>query len=170
MFSFESALFIGWALAVVFCDWRRRSIPNLLVLAGGVAAFVSAAMGVSPFGTTFKLACIGACAGAIALLPFYLLSMMGAADVKAFAALGAWCGPRALVGIWVAASLAACLHALYLLSRRRSSRPAFSLRDLPADAGIAEKRRHGTAYGALLAAAAIGQFALHAWQMQGGPG
>lgn len=158
MFSIESALFIAWALAIILFDWRRRLIPNALVVLGAMCAFAFAAARISPFDTTLGFALLGLVAGFVALMPFYVLGMMGAADVKAFAALGAWCGPRALVGIWVAASLAAGLHALVLLARRRA---AYALRDLPESASLAERRRNSTPYGALLALAALGHLWLH---------
>jgi prepilin peptidase CpaA len=50
-----------------------------------------------------------------ALLPFFLLGMMGAADVKVFAVLGAWCGMHPLLNLWLIASIAAGVHALWLL-------------------------------------------------------
>ncbi|BAN27241.1 A24 family peptidase [Caballeronia insecticola] len=159
MIPIESAIFIGWALAVGLSDWRRRLIPNALVLAGGVGALTLAAARLSPFDISTGTALVGLAAGFVALLPFYLFGMMGAADVKVFAVLGAWCGPRALLGIWVAASLAAGVHALVLLARRRA---VFALRDFPQEASLAERRRNSTPYGLLLAAAGIGHLALHA--------
>jgi prepilin peptidase CpaA len=159
MFLIESASFIGWALAVVLFDWRRRLIPNALIIAGALCAILFAAAQASPFDTPIGASLTGIAAGLIALVPFYALGMMGAADVKTFAALGAWCGPRALVGIWVAASLAAGLHALVLLARRRA---AFMPGNPHDGAPLAALRRNTTPYGALLALAAIAQLALHA--------
>jgi len=159
MLSIESAIFIAWALAIVIIDWRRRLIPNALIIVGASGALAFAAARISPFDTSIGAALIGFGAGFVALMPFHVLGMMGAADVKAFAVLGAWCGPRALVGIWVAASLAAFVHALVLLARRRA---VFALRDLPDTATLEQRRRNSTPYGALLAAAAIGHLALFA--------
>lgn len=159
MFSIESALFTGWACAIAMCDWRRRSIPNALVLAGAACALALAAARLSPFDTPPGAGLIGLAAGFAALLPFWLLGMMGAADVKTFAVLGAWCGPRALLGIWVAASLCAALHALLLLARRRIT---VALDELSTGMTLAERRRNSTPYGALLAVAALCHLALHA--------
>ncbi|KMZ12237.1 putative prepilin peptidase transmembrane protein [Candidatus Burkholderia humilis] len=142
----ESAIFIAWALAVVLFDSWRRLIPSSLALSGVFAALALAASRHSPFDLSFAQALLGLAVGGVALFPFYLLGMMGAADPKIFAALGAWCGPRALIGIWIAASLAAFVHALVLLARRRV---VFALRDLPADASPAECRRATTPFGAL---------------------
>ncbi|SAK51115.1 peptidase A24A, prepilin type IV [Caballeronia temeraria] len=161
MLSIQSAIFIAWALAVVLFDGRRRLIPNALIIVGALCALALAAARISPFDIPLGIALLGLAAGFVALLPFYALGMMGAADVKAFAVIGAWCGPQALVIIWVAASLAACVHALVLLAGRR--RAAFALRDLPHTAAPEERRRNSTPYGALLALAAIGHLAaLHA--------
>ncbi|MBB4514298.1 Flp pilus assembly protein protease CpaA [Paraburkholderia fungorum] len=55
-----------------------------------------------------------------ALLPFFAFGVMGAADVKVFAVLGAWCGMHALLGLWMAASFAAAVHALWLLITTRT--------------------------------------------------
>jgi prepilin peptidase CpaA len=163
MYSIESAIFVAWALAVVLFDTQRRLIPNPLALAGVFAALALAAWQRSPFDLSLGQACFGFAAGALALLPFYLLGMMGAADPKIFAALGAWCGPHALVGIWVAASLSALAHALVLLARRRA---VFAVRDLSADASPAERRHATTPFGALLALASIGYLALHALRVR----
>jgi prepilin peptidase CpaA len=149
MFSLEFAIFIAWALAVVISDCRRRLIPNSLVATGAACAFVLAAFRIGPFDTTLPAALTGASAGALALLPFWRFGVMGAGDVKLFAALGAWCGPRALVSIWVAANLAAFAHALVLLARR-SSAPAMTTATL----------QTGSPYGAMLALAAIAQLLL----------
>lgn len=54
-------------------------------------------------------------AGLIAFFPFFLLRVMGSADVKVFAVLGAWCGAQALPWLWVVASLAGGVHALVLM-------------------------------------------------------
>nr|WKF59353.1 hypothetical protein HUO10_003862 [Paraburkholderia busanensis] len=58
---------------------------------------------------------MGALIGLFALLPFFALGAMGAADVKVFAVLGAWCGVHALLGLWMAATLMAGVHALWLM-------------------------------------------------------
>jgi prepilin peptidase CpaA len=152
MFSLEFAIFIAWALAVAISDCRRRLISNSLVAAGAACAFASAALRLGPFDTTLPAALLGACAGAFALLPFWRFGMMGAADVKLFAALGAWCGPRALVSIWVAANLVAFAHALMLLARRRLAHRTTTATATPPA---------GAPYGAMLALAALGQLALH---------
>src|ERR1700743_3579464 len=109
------ALFIAWAVVVAICDCRARRISNSIMVAGLAAAFGCALFECGPFDISVAQAFIGAVAGLLALLPFFALGVMGAADVKVFAVLGAWCGIHALLGLWMAASLAAGLHALWLL-------------------------------------------------------
>ena len=187
----NAALFISWALAVVLFDCRLRLIPNWLVIAGLALASVLVASGHSPFHIDLSDAALGLTVGLLALLPFYLIGLMGAADVKVFATLGAWCGFHALPTLWIVASLAAGMHALFLLvstvlkGKRKSV--AYSLDSLSNDddclngrhdvtgtgtgTGTGAKRptrytfvvggRRGTPYAALLAGSAIGSLTLH---------
>ena len=113
-------LFIAWAAVVAICDCRRRRIPNSVVVAGLAAAFGCALVQCGAFGMSLGQAACGALIGLAALLPFFALGAMGAADVKVFAVLGAWCGMHALLGLWMAASLAAGVHALWLLITTRT--------------------------------------------------
>jgi prepilin peptidase CpaA len=184
----NAALFIGWALAVVLFDCRLRRIPNWLVIAGLAVACVVVASGHSPFHIDLSDAALGLTVGLLALLPFYLIGLMGAADVKVFATLGAWCGFHALPALWIVASIAAGIHALYLLAsaviegRRKSA--TSSLESLtnadgylngPHDVtGTGAERpsgytfivggRRATPYAALLAVSAIGSLTLHVFE------
>ncbi|PCE26885.1 hypothetical protein BWP39_08850 [Paraburkholderia acidicola] len=116
----NSLLFIAWTVAVALSDCHSRRVSNALVGAGLAAAFASAFLHHSPFGLAPMQAAIGMAIGFVALLPFYALGMMGAADVKVFAVLGAWCGMHALLGLWVVASLIAGVHAVWLLITTRT--------------------------------------------------
>lgn len=82
---------------------------------------------------------------------------MGAADVKVFAVLGAWCGMHALPGLWMAASLAAGVHALWLLITTRT-RLAGLVRQSGATFELAGKA--STPYAACLTVAASGWLVL----------
>ncbi|MFM0648726.1 prepilin peptidase [Paraburkholderia bryophila] len=113
-------IFVAWAVVVAVCDYRRRRIPNSVVVVGFVAAFGCALGQFGPFGVSLTQTLMGASIGLVALLPFFALGVMGAADVKVFAVLGAWCGMHALLGLWMAASLAAGIHALWLLAVTRT--------------------------------------------------
>jgi prepilin peptidase CpaA len=182
----NAALFISWALAVVLFDCRLRRIPNWLVIAGLAVACMLATSGHSPFEIDLSDAALGLLAGLLALLPFYLIGLMGAADVKVFATLGAWCRAHALPALWIVASIAAGIHALYLLAsavieRKRIATSFESLPNVddylngPHDAaGSAAERpsrytfivggRRGTPYAALLAVSAIGNLMLHTFE------
>ncbi|MEQ5838146.1 A24 family peptidase [Paraburkholderia acidicola] len=118
--SINSLLFIAWTVAVAVCDCRSRRVSNALVVAGLAAALASAFFNHNPFGLTPMQASIGMAVGLVALLPFYALGVMGAADVKVFAVLGAWCGIHALLGLWMIASLIAGIHAAWLLVTTRT--------------------------------------------------
>ncbi|MBU9359480.1 prepilin peptidase [Burkholderia multivorans] len=107
--------FLAWAAFVAASDVRVRRVPNSLVLGGLALAFLSAFLNANPFGISPLSATIGMLIGLIALVPFFLLRVMGAADLKVFAVLGAWCGVHALLWLWIVASLAAGIHALVLM-------------------------------------------------------
>jgi prepilin peptidase CpaA len=113
-------LFSAWAAAVTVCDCRARRIPNSLVIAGLIAALLCAFALQAPFGVSGLQAMLGMAVGMVALMPFFALNMMGAADVKVFAVLGAWFGMHALLGLWIVASIAGALHAVWLLFRSRT--------------------------------------------------
>jgi prepilin peptidase CpaA len=57
--------------------------------------------------------------GLLVLLPLQVLGGVGAGDVKILAVLGLQLGGKALLPIWVIASLLAGVHAVFLLAWRR---------------------------------------------------
>jgi prepilin peptidase CpaA len=116
----DSILFVAWTAAVAVSDLRHRRVSNAWVAAGLVAAFACAFTARAPFGVDAEKAALGALAGLVALLPFYAFRVMGAADVKVFAVLGAWCGTQPLVALWIVASIAAFVHALATLVAARA--------------------------------------------------
>jgi prepilin peptidase CpaA len=152
-----SVLFALWSALVAWADCRDRRVANWLVAAGGVAAIACAALRASPLGVSVMQAAFGFVIGLAVLLPFFLLGAMGAADVKVFAVLGAWCGAAALPGIWVAASLAAGMHALALIvAARVSSRDAPAWSPLPnGQPTFAIGERRASPYAAMLVGAAL---------------
>ena len=156
-FRLFSLVFGAWAVAVAVCDCRSRRVPNTLVGAGFVAALAAALLHAGPAHLGMEQALAAAAVGLAALMPFFVLGMMGAADVKVFAVLGAWCGMQALLGLWVVASLAAFVHVLATLIAQRArahvtaARPA---RLVPLGA------RRGTPYVACLSVPALVWLAL----------
>lgn len=69
--------------------------------------------------TSFPVAgLLGAIAGLLALMPFYVLRWMGAGDVKYFAVIGLLLGWQALLPVWIVASLISGAHAVGILASR----------------------------------------------------
>ena len=147
-----SALFICWAAVVAVSDCRYRRVSNGWVAIGLVAAAVCAMAEAGPFSVAPIEAARGAALGFAALLPFFLLRVMGAADVKVFAVLGAWCGPSALIGLWTLATLAAAVHALALLALVRKSPQRWRIADAPT---FAVGSRRAAPFAALLVGVAV---------------
>ena len=90
-----STLILCLALACV-TDIRERRIPNALVAATAVAGIGFSLLG-RPSVAGFAAAVGGMATGLAVWLPFYILGMLGAGDVKLFAAAGAWLGPLGAV-------------------------------------------------------------------------
>lgn len=89
-------------------------------------------------GVDWRAALIAAVTAFVALLVFYALGLMGAADVKFAAALGLWIGPWPLLWVWVGASVLAGLHAIALLIwRHRTGLPRTRKREIPYAAHMA---------------------------------
>lgn len=61
---------------------------------------------------------VGLVIGFLVLLPFYIWRWMGAGDVKFFATLGFLLGAKALLPIWIIASLLGGAHAVIVLMSR----------------------------------------------------
>ncbi|CAH2918313.1 MAG: Type II/IV secretion system protein TadC, associated with Flp pilus assembly [uncultured Paraburkholderia sp.] len=120
-----------WCACVAISDYRSRRISNALVITGLIAAFLCALLDMGPFGLSAAQAAAGAAVGLVALLPFFAFGVMGAADVKVFAVLGAWCGMHALIGLWAVASVVAGLHALCVLVATRTHVAALLARRAP---------------------------------------
>ncbi|WP_107311275.1 A24 family peptidase [Burkholderia metallica] len=118
---FFIAVFLGWAAFVASGDIRFRRIRNSLVVAGLIGALMAAAIGRNPFGISLTQSLAGVAVGLVCFFPLFALRVMGAADVKVFAVLGAWCGAPALLWLWIVASLAAGVHALWVTLLSRTS-------------------------------------------------
>lgn len=84
-------------LLAAWHDRHHYRIPNWLVGAGAVAALLL--HGLLPTGAGWQATLLGLMAGFVLFLPFYLLRVMGAGDVKLMAMVGAFVGPGAIVGV-----------------------------------------------------------------------
>ncbi|MPV70397.1 prepilin peptidase [Burkholderia sp. BE17] len=111
----STSIFFAWATLVAAGDIRLRLVRNSLVVVGLVAALASALVNANPFGISAEQALIGMLVGFVGFFPFFAFRVMGAADVKVFAVLGAWCGLSVLQWLWVVASLAAGVHVVVLM-------------------------------------------------------
>lgn len=94
-------------------DWRTRRIPNYLTCGGALAGLVfqSAFYGWAGLVQAFLGLLLGL---ALLLLP-YILGGMGAGDVKALAALGAWLGPKGVFAVFCYMGLAGGIMSLGVL-------------------------------------------------------
>ena len=101
------ALWIAWG------DLRTYRIPNYLTFGAALAGLVFQAVfhGLDGVGSSL----LGLALGFSLLFPVYLLGCMGAGDVKALAALGAWLGPSLTLMLFVYMALAGGLLAIGVL-------------------------------------------------------
>lgn len=111
--SGELWIAIGGALltaAAAVSDARQRRIPNWLVFPGMLLGLASNAL--LPGGIGLSAAAIGLAAGLFAFLPFFLLRLLGAGDVKLIAMVGSFLGTAHLGGAMLATFLAGGVLAL----------------------------------------------------------
>ncbi len=108
----STGAYLALLTAGMVTDVRARRVPNGLVAVLLGAGLLSAAVGTAPAGT-LTAAGLGAAVGLVLWLPFWLLGLLGAGDVKFFAAGAAWIGPTLA---WRSALLAALLGGLFALS------------------------------------------------------
>ena len=94
-------------------DWRTRRIPNYLTLGGALAGLVFQTIIGGWSGLIHGL--LGLILGFALLILPYILGGMGAGDVKALAALGAWLGPRGCFSVFCYMALAGGLMGLGVL-------------------------------------------------------
>ncbi|MBY4709669.1 A24 family peptidase [Burkholderia cepacia] len=147
----STSIFFAWATLVAVGDIRFRLVRNPLVVVGLLAALGSALVNANPFRVSVEQALIGMLVGFVSFFPLFAFRVMGAADVKVFAVLGAWCGLSILPWLWVVASLAAGIHVLALMTLTHTSLGALWSRGSPT---LALGARRATPYAACLVAPA----------------
>jgi len=126
MFTGSSVHLAGGAvftvLLVIGCvsDLRSRKIPNELVVAILVTGWLFAILTATDAWRALGISLAGTAVGFGIWIVFYLVGVIGAGDVKFFAAAGAWLGPAAT---WRAALIAAIaggvLAVAFLVTERR---------------------------------------------------
>jgi prepilin peptidase CpaA len=110
---------VVWLVALILAeaaviDGLKLKVPNWLTFhltAGGLAfsAWYGGANGL-------LLSLAGAALGLALLLPLYAIGGMGAGDVKLFAGVGAWVGPAATLGAFVASAVVGGVMALVMIA------------------------------------------------------
>jgi prepilin peptidase CpaA len=97
-------------------DAKTRRIPNYLTLAAALSGlgYQFGAHGWHGLGQGF----LGLCVGFALLIGFFLKGGMGAGDVKALAALGAWLGPLPTLYLFIYMGLSGIPLIIYFLWRR----------------------------------------------------
>lgn len=103
----------GW---IAVSDVKTRRIPNYLTLGGALAGLVFQALSYGWWGLQEGL--LGLILGFGLLIIPYLLGGMGAGDVKALAALGAWLGPAKTFQLFLYMAIAGGVLALAVLAWR----------------------------------------------------
>jgi prepilin peptidase CpaA len=158
------AVFSLLLVAGCVTDLRTRRIPNELVLSILVTGWVFALTAEDPW-RALGLSVAGTAIGFAIWIAFYLFGVMGAGDVKFFAAAGAWLGPGAT---WRAALVAAVVGGLLavvvlvmekrlgvVLRRMALAASSASLASLPEQAVVADAKSRPLPYGVALAVGAL---------------
>lgn len=104
--------------AATIVDIREHRIPNFIVAAGMLLAISFHALAPGGQGPTFSLA--GLAVGMTALMPFYVMGVMGAGDVKLMGMIGAFIGTAAVVTTVLATMVAGGILALLASAYRRT--------------------------------------------------
>lgn len=105
------SVFTALLIAACVTDLRSRRIPNSLVLALAFTGLVFV-LWRSPVGRGVLYAVYGFTVSLMIWLPFWLLGMLGAGDVKLFAAAGIWLGPTGALQASLLAALVGGVLAL----------------------------------------------------------
>lgn len=158
------AVFTGLLAIGCASDLRTRKIPNELVavILGTGWLFALYSPDVVP---AIGLSLAGTLVGFAIWIPFYLAGAIGAADVKFFAAAGAWLGPGAT---WRAALIAAVVGGILavvslvlekrlavVLRRLALAASSGSLAGVADQPGVPVKGRRPLPYGVALAIGAL---------------
>jgi len=179
-----SLLALCLALAAL-SDARHRRIPNALVLVTLLAGLLLNAVGPQPFRQNDGLfamypgalglgsGLLGALVALLLFLPFYALRVLGAGDVKLFAAVGAFAGPAASVNLALCVLVAGGVLALAYMVLARNSRLVMQNtlealgQMLPGSAGSFDAQIHTAWRMPYAVAIALGVAAYAAWLFSG---
>jgi prepilin peptidase CpaA len=101
------------SLVMAVGDWRSRRIPNYLTFGGALAGIVFQTAVFGWHGLTQAL--LGLFLGLGLLILPYMIGGMGAGDVKALGAIGAWLGPKGCLVVFCYMGLAGGIMSLGFL-------------------------------------------------------
>ena len=109
-------LFMGLLGSACVSDVRTRRIPNGLVITLALSGLAYSLAIMSPVGG-LERALAGSAVGLALWLPFWLVRVLGAGDVKLAAASGAWLGATGIVEASLLAAAAGGILAVWALAR-----------------------------------------------------
>lgn len=171
MFTGSSVHLVGGAvftlLLIVGCisDLRSRKIPNELVIAILVSGWLFVLVSDPDGWRALGMSLAGTAVGFGIWIGFYLLGVIGAGDVKFFAAAGAWLGPEATWRAALVAAIAGGLLAVaFLIMERRLGEvlrraavaaSSGSLASVPEQTVVRGTRHRQLPYGVALAIGAL---------------
>lgn len=167
MHIFLDIIVIFLSVAVIASDLYSRKVPNAWIIAAlalGLAITITTLVENPSVQKTWP-PFLGFLIGLIALLPFHIFGWMGAGDIKFFATLGFFLGAKALLPIWIIASLITGVHAAAILLSRHallhtvpgweSTQNWFSTSFLGQHVASARQGRKGLPYAAWLGVGAL---------------
>lgn len=118
--SWKIALLVPICAMVSYHDLRRRTIPNAIPLLAIIAALVAHGMAAGTAGTMLSLE--GCAVGFAITIGLYVFNLMGAGDVKLFAAAAAIVGYGHVLLAWkgtvLAGGLLAFIALIWSISRK----------------------------------------------------
>jgi prepilin peptidase CpaA len=116
-----SAVFL---LCIAAFDFKQRRVPNNALLLGAALTALAAAANSQPMPWDALASGKGLLLAALIYLPFYLIGVMGAGDVKFAILLGFFFGPSLLLQIFLLSNALAFLHGLAFVNRKHGQRLA----------------------------------------------
>jgi prepilin peptidase CpaA len=130
IFSLKSSMVLAITTLIAWEDLLHYRISNRSVLLTLMMGLVWSASNTLWIGAAMGL--LGVLVGFVLLVPFYAMGGVTAGDVKWLAALGAWYGPRGIVGVFLVSSILLgvfCLASIalrYIVMVRQKSQVGFA--------------------------------------------
>jgi len=117
---FTTVALLAWSATIAWIDWRKRRIPNGLLLLALVPCLVMLAVTAEgPLGAGPQQSLLGAIVATVLFLPGFVTKLCGGGDVKLAACCGALLGMPATLVMMLIASLLLGVASLWVLMQRR---------------------------------------------------